>query len=350
MTVKKKLYFEQLDETGLSDEAPQPPVCLYLETTNRCNLLCQTCPRTFASVEKPADLSFERLKFLVDQIEDLQIAVLHGIGEPMINVELPKMIRYLKAKGARVLFNTNATLLFGKLQNELIDSGLDELRVSLDAADAETFARVRGLPRFDHILNNLRTFSALKKELRASSPVVSLWLVGLKETLDELPAFIRLAHELEIGEVYLQRLVYFDDKHGGQGVARPEQGLYGRLTDDEDRIVREAEQLAESLGVKLQASGATSPEQSLMPRAKEKPWSLCRRPWTLMYITSNGNVLPCCIAPFVERDYDQIILGNAFEQPLKEIWDSARYRKFRNALLSDRPEHCCEGCGVRWSL
>ena len=22
----------------------------------------------------------------------------------------------------------------------------------------------------------------------------------------------------------------------------------------------------------------------------------CRRPWTLMYVTANGNVLPCCIA------------------------------------------------------
>ena len=39
-----------------------------------------------------------------------------------------------------------------------------------------------------------------------------------------------------------------------------------------------------------------------------------------MYITANGNVLPCCISPFVERDYDSLILGNAFEQPLSEIW------------------------------
>ena len=29
-----------------SDVPPHEPVCLYLETTNRCNLLCTTCPRT----------------------------------------------------------------------------------------------------------------------------------------------------------------------------------------------------------------------------------------------------------------------------------------------------------------
>jgi radical SAM protein with 4Fe4S-binding SPASM domain len=122
------------------------------------------------------------------------------------------------------------------------------------------------------------------------------------------------------------------------------------MGEKETAIIREAERLGKELGVSLLASGATMPEQSLMPRMKDKPWSLCRRPWTLMYITANGNVLPCCIAPFVERDYDRIILGNVFEKPLKEIFNSPRYQAFRRALLSDQPEHCCEGCGVRWSL
>lgn len=347
---QRKPYFEQAEETGLGPRAQKPPVCLYLEVTNRCNLLCQTCPRTFASVEKPADLSFERFQFLVDQIEDLQLAVLHGIGEPMINLHLPKMIRHLKQRGTRVLFNSNATLLNDRLGRQLIEAGLDEIRVSLDAADAETFVRVRGLPKFDLILRNLKTFSALKKKLQVEHPQVSLWLVGLKETIDELSAFVKLAHELDIKDVYLQRLVYFDDQQGGHGVARPEQALYGALGEQESAMIRDAEMLARDLGVTLYASGATTPEQSLIPRTTDKPWSHCRRPWTLMYITANGNVLPCCIAPFVERDYDRIILGNAFEKPLKEIFNSPRYQTFRRALLSDQPEHCCEGCGVRWSL
>ena len=35
-----------------SPHAQAPPVCLYLETTNRCNLLCTTCPRTYAELER----------------------------------------------------------------------------------------------------------------------------------------------------------------------------------------------------------------------------------------------------------------------------------------------------------
>jgi MoaA/NifB/PqqE/SkfB family radical SAM enzyme len=43
-SVDPKRYFESVGE-----RKPWPehgPVCLYLETTNRCNLLCTTCPRT----------------------------------------------------------------------------------------------------------------------------------------------------------------------------------------------------------------------------------------------------------------------------------------------------------------
>lgn len=343
-------YFEQLDTSGLGAVAVREPVCLYLETTNRCNLLCQTCPRTFASVERPADLSFDQFRMLVDQIADLRQVVLHGIGEPMMNPALPAMIRYAKARGARTTFNSNATLLLPRRQRELIDSGLDEYRVSLDAADASTFLRVRGRDHFDRIADNLRQFVALKRARHAATPELSLWLVGLRETIDQLPAFVRLAANIGVAEVYLQRLVHFDDGRG-QGAAVAEQSLYGVEDAGLSAAIRAATDLAASLGVALKASGASTPEESLWrDPADSRPWSHCRRPWTLMYITANGNVLPCCVAPFVERDYDSLILGNAFERPLAEIWNAEQYRRFRAALLSDHPRHCCEGCGVRWSL
>lgn len=341
-------YFKQIKT--LDRVVTNPPVCLYLETTNRCNLLCQHCPRTFASVERPADLSFDSLRMIVDQVPNLRQAVLHGIGEPLINKELPQMIRYLKERNVYVLFNSNGTMLYPHIQRELIESGLDEYRISLDAADAETFARVRGLPRFNLIVKNVREFVALKKELGVERPRLSLWLVGLKETLIELPAFVRLAHDMGVGEVYLQRLVFFDDAQQGQGFARADQALFGAVDEEEMRLIAEAHRIADELGVVFHASGAASPEQSLMPKDAGQPWSLCRRPWTLMYITANGNVLPCCIAPFAERDYSSLVLGNVFERPLMEVWNDYLYQKFRTELQSESPPSACKNCGVRWSL
>src|SRR6476661_9341349 len=136
-------YFEHIgEERGAVAEAE--PVCLYLETTNRCNLLCETCPRTFEALEPPADMSWALFTSIVDQVPDVARVVLHGVGEPMMVKALPRMIRYLKARGIYVLFNTNGTLLTERKGRELIAAGLDELRVSLDAAEPAAFLAVRG--------------------------------------------------------------------------------------------------------------------------------------------------------------------------------------------------------------
>ena len=137
------------------DVAAAPPVCLYLEVTNRCNLLCETCPRTFEDLEPPADMSWELFTRIVDQVPNVARVVLHGVGEPMLVKALPKMIRYLKDRGTYVLFNTNGTLLNPKKFQEIIDTGLDELRVSLDAADRASYAAIRGKDFFPRIVRDV---------------------------------------------------------------------------------------------------------------------------------------------------------------------------------------------------
>ena len=103
-------YFEHVGERR-GPLAEAEPVCLYLETTNRCNLLCTTCPRTYEDLEPPSDMSWELFTSIVDQFPHIARVVLHGVGEPMLVRALPRMIRYLKDRGTYVLFNTNGTLL-----------------------------------------------------------------------------------------------------------------------------------------------------------------------------------------------------------------------------------------------
>ncbi|HTV44769.1 MAG TPA: radical SAM protein [Stellaceae bacterium] len=345
-TIAPSRYFAHIAaERGAVAEAE--PVCLYLETTNRCNLLCTTCPRTFEALEPPGDMSWELFARIVDQFPRIARVVLHGVGEPMMVPALPRMIRYLKDRGSYVLFNSNGTLLTARKGRELIEAGLDELRLSLDAAEPEAFALVRGRDLFTRILRNIRNFRVLQRELGAATPRVSLWLTGLQETIGQLPAFVRLAHEIGIEEVYLQRLVYFAE---GQGLARPQSALFADGSGEENRLIGEAAALARELGISFNASGATDPASSLKQEAAEQPWSLCRRPWSLMYFTAHGRAIPCCIAPFSMRGYDSFTLGDATQETLREIWNGPRYQAFRRALLSDRPSPACAGCGLRWSL
>ena len=160
--VPQRRYFEK-PEDQLSVIMEADPVCLYLETTNRCNLLCTTCPRTFEELEPEADMSWELFTSIIDQYPKIARVVLHGVGEPMLVKELPRMIRYLKERGVYVLFNTNGTLLTKANGQALMDAGLDELRVSLDAAESSVFQMVRGKDMFDRIVTNVGNFVAMQR-------------------------------------------------------------------------------------------------------------------------------------------------------------------------------------------
>lgn len=339
-------YFEAV-AAERADTAEQPPVCLYLEVTNRCNLLCETCPRTFEDLEPPADMSWELFTRIVDQVPNVARVVLHGVGEPMLVKALPRMIRYLKDRGTYVLFNTNGTLLNPKKFQEIIDTGLDELRVSLDAADRKSYAAIRGKDFFNRIVRDVGRFTAYQQQMGVTAPRVSLWLTGLKETVEQLPDFVRLAAAMGVQEVHLQRLV-FDE--AGFGKARPEFSLFEQTQAEEQAAIEAAQAIGASLGVTLDASGATEPGLSLKRSADDKPWATCRRPWSLMYFTAHGRALPCCIAPFSARGYENYTLGDATQQTLREIWNSPAYRGFRTSLLGEIPPAPCQNCGLRWSL
>jgi radical SAM protein with 4Fe4S-binding SPASM domain len=328
------------------------PRCVYIEVTNTCNLLCQTCPITFMDLEARDVLSYDKFLAIVGQFPRIERAVLHGIGEPLLNKALPRMISYLKQhKGSHVLFNSNATLLKSDWQRDLIAAQLDELRVSLDAATPETYRKIRGAPAFDKIVENLHGMVATKAALGSTLPKLSLWCTGMKENIAELPDLVRLAARLGIGEVYLQRLVFYDEGHT-IGLARADQSLYGLSEKYAEEVIAECERLSQELGVRLEASGATNPRNSLAKdQADSAPWRACQRPWTVTYVTVNGNLLPCCIAPFATSDYQSIVLGNLFDRPFDEIWNGERYQEFRTGLQSlHAPSDACAKCGAKWSL
>jgi MoaA/NifB/PqqE/SkfB family radical SAM enzyme len=337
-----------------SEQAAELPRQVYIEVTNRCNSLCASCPLTydhFLPFEPKHHLSWAQFRAIVDQLPQIERAVLHGIGEPLLNPDLPRFIAHLKQRGAHVLFNSNAVILSQARGDLLAEAGLDELRVSLDGATREMYRRTRGIDKFDSVVANTRAFIARRRELGQALPRVSLWFVGMQENLDQLPAFVRLAADIGVSEAYLQRMTYFGDGlMDERATAHAGNALYGSLEEKQAALIRECERLAAELGLRFAASGATTPGESMAVKGGH-PWQGCYRPWRLTYITANGSVLPCCIAPFATSDYGSIVLGNAFERPLAEIWNDRPYVELRRAVLSEDPAPWpCQHCGVRWSL
>ena len=343
----------------LPSDAPKGPISpieprvIFIEATNRCNLHCQTCPRTFFEFEPPRTLSFEAFVRIAEQFPGMERALLHGIGEPLINSALPRMIAYLKEQDVEVLINSNGTLLTRRWQEELVACGLDAYRCSIDAAEAATFSRIRGHDQLHRVTEGVKGLIEMKQRLNSDTPAISLWCVVTQENLAELPEVVRLAAQLGVPEVYLQRLVFFLGAEEEQyGLARQELAIFGRDEERQEEIIDRCEALGEELGVALHASGARDPGSSLSGAcpAQAAPWQECMRPWTAAYVTANGNCLPCCIAPFATQDYASLILGNVFDEPFETLWNAQPYQEFRTRLMSANPPAPCAGCGVHWSL
>ncbi len=329
------------------------PRVVFIEVTNRCNLLCETCPRTFFTREPLRSLTFDEFVFIAGQFPAMQRAVLHGIGEPMLNRDLPQIIAYLKQRGIEVLFNSNGTLLTPAWQEALARSGLDEYRCSIDGATPATYARIRGADLLHKIEAGLIGLVQTKAHLGVETPHISIWCVATRENLAELPDLVRMAARLGVPEVYLQRMTFFGNELEQQfGMARRELAVFGRDAALQEQIIAECETLSAHLGVAFRAAGARDPRASLAAArvADDHPWQACLRPWTTAYVTANGSCLPCCISPFATHDYESLILGNLFERPFDEIWNENLYRKFRTDFFTDKPHKACANCGVFWSL
>ncbi|HVA24018.1 MAG TPA: radical SAM protein [Chloroflexota bacterium] len=332
-----------------ADEPLDNPRELYIEVTNRCNSLCVTCPLTFSPQEAEHYLGFDELTNLVDQFPALRRVVLQGIGEPLMNRQLAPMIRYLKDRGVYVIFNTNAILLYPKRQVELVESGLDELRVSCDSSTPETYAKIRGVNLLPKVLKNVGEMMQTRQRLGAERPRVSLWFTGVKENIEELPGLVDIAGQMGVDEVYLTRMVFF-----GEGLATEDQSIFNAeeaLSRQVADIVAEAERRAVAQGIALKSAGALAPsDYASGPGEVRNPWQGCRRPWRLGYVTANGNALPCCVAPFTDVPYEDLILGNVKDGGFNAVWNGQRYRDFRNRHQSDDPPDACRRCGLDWSL
>jgi radical SAM protein with 4Fe4S-binding SPASM domain len=170
-------------------------------------------------------------------------------------------------------------------------------------------------------------------------------MTGMRQNVLELPALVARAADSGIDEVYLQRLVY-----SGRGLATEEVAVYHKAMADEMEAVRKAEALAAEVGVRLRGSGEVTPEAALSDPDADLSYHDCRRPWSLMYVTANGNALPCCVAPFTEAPYESIQLGNVFSSRIEDIWNGPRYQEWRRRMQSGDPPQACAGCGSNWSL
>lgn len=305
-----------------------PPKTAQIEVTNKCNLRCQMCPlsdENYSPMGKPLHVSLAEFKLLLDRLPaSIESVSLQGLGEPLLNRELPEIIRYAKNQGKAVSFFTNSTLLTKERASMLCETGLNHLVMSLDGGTKETFENIRKGASFESVVENIHGMSAVKATLGSNSPTLQIMVVGMKENISEIPLIIDIAHSAGVPSVTVKNL------YEGEGIAGEP------LTKEDIRYLEETcAKYAVERGITFSHPRDAAMDNQTIERT-------CRWLWDATYVTANGFVTPCCFS--YEGDFK-----NLLDTPFESIWNGDFHTTFRRELLEGLPDICskCPAYGIQ---
>jgi MoaA/NifB/PqqE/SkfB family radical SAM enzyme len=176
------------------------PSKLFVETTTHCNLNCIMCVKqTWDRKTMEGDMADETFAALEPAFPHLEVLILNGVGEPLLDKRLEEFIRRAKKlmpEGSWVGFQSNGMLLDEKRAISLVEAGLDRICLSADALNPDTFREIRrggeeqGVERAFAALHAAKTVCG-KPELQ-----IGLEFVLMRDNTGELPDLLRRAVSL----------------------------------------------------------------------------------------------------------------------------------------------------------
>ncbi len=303
------------------------PFFLHLEITTLCNLNCSTCSPSVRNRKwnykfMPVDF----FKNIIDQLPLLKYLSLTGMGEVLLDKNIFKMIKIASEKGIKVQIATNCVIMNSNIAEKLIKSGLYSIIFSIDAADKETFEKIRRGASFEKVIKNIRTFINIKKKLK-SKVLTQIYCVGTKDNINQIPDIVELGKDLGVEHIRIQALFARTDKDS----SKLKKGLYS------DDIVLKSKKILNKAKKLAAANKISFIYSSLKPTKKV----YCTMPFFTAFITFEGFVTPCCVQGVDPRI---INFGNLHNLSFKEIWNSKKYRDFRISMLSSNPPAICVNC------
>jgi MoaA/NifB/PqqE/SkfB family radical SAM enzyme len=128
---------------------------------------------------------FERiLDELVPKYGNPQIN-LEGSGEPTMAKDLPEYIKAVKKRGLKCFMYCNGARLNGKFMNDVVDAGIDFIRISLIGYNKEKYKEWMNVDNFDLIISNLRELKEYIAESKSNCKISTYHLILNPEKVEE---------------------------------------------------------------------------------------------------------------------------------------------------------------------
>jgi len=334
------------------------PESLTLFLTHRCNLNCRMCGQwgengvtkkegaQFVRQELPLDT----LKLLLDEISAFKPSITLFGGEPLLYPEVIDLIRYIKSKDMHCLMITNGSLL-EPVAEQLVEAGLDELNVSLDAGSV-LHDKIRGMPGlFETIMRGLTKIREKKAWGNRRKPLVNLQCTITKYNYQHLEQLIEVAKLIEANSLTYHNLIFLgkkildDQKKIDQQLLCDSKAWEGFLFEPEIDPKILHEKIKSILSAKYPFNLDFYPNFS-PDELKEyyedpcyKPHGLsarCLSPWLVGYIFPDGQLKPCLNCSY---SYGNIKDGNFLS-----LWNNPMAIKYRQTLKENGTFPVCTRC------
>jgi MoaA/NifB/PqqE/SkfB family radical SAM enzyme len=305
------------------------PVVVDIENVSRCNFHCIMCPVSdFWQGKRADDMPLEYFKRFIDDSYGLVEIKLHGAGEPLLGgKDFFEMVRYARARHIWVRTVTNASMLHvADNYRSLVDSDINEIQISVDGADEETFEQIRLGSNFRRVTDNCRLINRYGRD--SGKLRTKMWTMVQKQNQAQLEKLVELGAELGFSHLVFSLQL----SNIGQEEWRTKNAAISvEETVDYDRLIKLVD-LGAASGVKVAFWNITN---KYLPGVRDH---LCPWPFERAYITSDMRVTPCCY--LFNPDTFELTSIDGFNT----AWHSADYAAFRQDHLDGRIPAVCANC------
>ncbi|HAG14898.1 MAG TPA: radical SAM protein [Bacteroidales bacterium] len=288
------------------------PWSISIEPTTACNLSCPECPSGLKKFTRPTgNMSFENFKIIIDrQSKYLIWLILYFQGEPFLNTHFFEFVRYAKKKRIFTTTSTNGHYLSKSLAQKTVESGLDQLIISLDGLDSATYKKYRIGGNFEKVMDGIKNLVEAKKAAKVNHPYLIVQFIVFKSNEHQIKEVKRLKNELDVDKVELKTAQFYDFEQG--------------------------KDLMTSLNQFSRYAETESGQYKIKNRLKNR----CLRMWQGNVVTWDGDVVPCCYDKDAEHRF-----GNLISTDFQTIKSGEKYKTFRQQILNERAQiDICKNC------
>ncbi len=333
------------------DAKPPPPRVVELSWQDRCNIDCFFCSTSELRAGN-FELSAGTLESLFREMRTMGVrgVRLMGGGEPLFRRDAEAMIRKLGEHGLRVAdVTTNGVLLTEPVVRALYAAGCDEICISLNTADAASYATMmQTTPKnFERVLDNIRRAAAIRRETGSDCRLRVQFLV-YQDNYRQLPRMAHVFRESGADSFWLNGLYpvrpmpTMSEEDIAEMLRLYEELLAGDYFEHLEQFSFWEQSIAERIAASTRAVFARAPlgrrariklRHAFDPSARAareaaKLHEFCLVGWYSMTVNANGDAVTCCIL----QDHRNAVLGNVHASGLEEIWRGPAYERFRAEL------------------